>query len=203
MAINTQSTDVGALKDNYQYADFVVVNADKTIVQSPGVYVASLFLGDNLGIKSAVLAKSSSTASNADRLIISYTDPTDSTKFLSSVWSAGALNSTTGSITFTYLSGDTKYKGDISLLANFNIAKEFIGVYLPIDQSGAVLLTPTVSNAGSDQTSSPIDTIPTTLGAEKTGYVYSGHNLPCQLNCAKWRWCHFDGIGQEHVEYQA
>jgi Ca2+-binding RTX toxin-like protein len=170
MAINTASTVIGTPKDGFYYADLTFDSS--VVVPSPAVYVASLAVGNNLGVKSMVMAKSSSSATNADTLYISYVNPMDSTKTLQSVWTVDTTltTQTSAGITYKYSSGDATYTGSITLLKNIDSSATntpLIGLYVPIDTNlnGTIALTMDATTL--------VNTASTALGTAISGYFYS------------------------------
>jgi len=162
MAINTASVTVGPAKDGFYYADLTFDNTVQ--VPTGAVYVASLAVGASLGVKSMVMAKSSSAATVADTLYISYANPLDSTKTLQSVWTLDLTPTTTTSpgLTYKYSSGDPTYKGNITLVKNLDstAADTLIGLYVPIDTSanGKIALTMDTSTLANTSSSAAVTT---------------------------------------------
>ena len=160
------STAVGTPKDGFYYADLTFDSS--VVLPTPAVYVASLAVGSNLGVKSMVMAKSSSTASNADLLLMSYANPMDSSKTLNTVWAVDTTvtTSTSTGITYKYSSGDATYTGSITLVKNAD-AGDLIGLYVPIDANlnGSIALTMDATTL--------VNTASSAVGSAKSGYFYS------------------------------
>ena len=180
MAINTASTAIGPVKDGFYYADLTFDSSVQ--VPSPAVYVASLAVGTHLGLKSMVMAKSTSSALNADTMYLSYANPMDSSQTLQSVWTVDTALTTPTSpgITFKYSSGDVTFTGSITLLKNIDSTATntpVIGLYIPIDPNanGAIALTPQSSTTptGTQGGSSLIDTSSTLVPVAKAGFYYA------------------------------
>ena len=166
MAISTVSTAIGTPKDGFYYADLTFDSS--VVVPSPAVYVASLAVGSSLGMKSMVMAKSSSTLSNPDLLLMSYANPMDSSKTLNTVWTVDTTvtTSTSTGITYKYSSGDATYTGSITLVKNAD-SNGLIGLYVPIDANlnGTIALTMDATTL--------VNSASSAVGSAKSGYFYS------------------------------